>query len=332
MGNQILLSHGSGGRLSHDLIKHFIKVIGNKYLNELDDSAILNLKKGKIAFTTDSYVVNPIIFPGGDIGRLAVCGTVNDLAVCGARPLFISSSFILEEGFGIDRLNKILRSMEDAAKHAGIKIATGDTKVVEKGSCDKIFITTSGIGLIEKKIDLSKKRIKAGDKIIINGTIGDHGFSIINAREKFDFKTTLKSDVAPLNNLIDKVLSKDIKFMRDPTRGGVATTLNEITEGSNFGIEILEDNLPIRKEILIAGEILGIDPLYMGNEGKVIFIVSKSNANTILKKLKSHKLGRKSSIIGEVTKENKGKVILRTKVGTKRFINMLVGEQLPRIC
>lgn len=334
MGEKILLSHGSGGKLSHELIKNFTEIIGNKILNELDDSAISALGNEKIAFTTDAYVVNPIFFPGGDIGKLAVCGTVNDLAVCGAKPLFISSSFILEEGLDMDKLGKILESMDKAAKEAGIKIITGDTKVVEKGSCDKIFITTSGIGEIPKGVNLSKKKIKPGDKIIINGTIGDHGFSIINARENFKFKTELKSDVAPLNNLIESILrlEQGVKFMRDPTRGGVATTLNEFVEGSGFGIEIEEDILPIRKDVLMMSEILGIDPLYMGNEGKVVFVVSENKSKGILNRLKAHKLGKKAAVIGTVRGKNKGKVVLKTKVGTHRFVDMLTGEQLPRIC
>ncbi len=334
MGKKILLSHGSGGKLSHELIKNFTEIISNKVLNELDDSAIFALGNKKIAFTTDAYVVNPIFFPGGDIGRLAVCGTVNDLAVCGAKPLFISSSFILEEGLDMDELDEILKSMDKTAKEAGVKIITGDTKVVEKGSCDKIFITTSGIGEIPKGINLSKKRIKPGDKIIINGTIGDHGFSIINARENFEFKARLKSDVTPLNNLIEKILrlEQSVKFMRDPTRGGIATTLNEFVEGSGFGIEIEEDTLPIRKDVLMMSELLGIDPLYMGNEGKVVFVVSENKSKGMLNRLKAHKLGKKAAVIGTVTGKNKSKALLKTKVGTRRFIDMLTGEQFPRIC
>lgn len=334
MSKKILLSHGSGGKSSHELIKDFTKIIGNKVLNELDDSAVFALGEKKIALTTDAHVVNPIFFPGGDIGRLAVCGTVNDLAVCGAKPLFISSSFILEEGLDMNELDEILKSMDKTAKEAGVKIVTGDTKVVEKGSCDKIFITTSGIGEIPKGIDLSKKRIKPGDKIIINGTIGDHGFSIINAREDFEFKARLKSDVTPLNNLIEKILrlGKSVKFMRDPTRGGVATTLNEFVEGSGFGIEIEEDTLPIRKDVLMMSEILGIDPLYMGNEGKVVFVVSENKSKGVLNRLKAHKLGKEAAVIGTVTRKNKGKVLLKTKVGTRRFIDMPTGEQFPRIC
>ena len=234
----------------------------------------------------------------------------------------------------MDELDEILKSMDKTAKESGVKIITVDTKVVEKGSCDKIFITTSGIGEIPKGINLSKRRIKPNDKIIINGTIGDHGFSIINAREDFEFKARLKSDVAPLNNLIQKILrlEQSVKFMRDPTRGGVATTLNEFVEGSNFGIEIEEDALPIRKDVLMMSEILGIDPLYMGNEGKVVFVVSENKSKGILNRLKAHKLGKKAAVIGTVTGENKGKALLKTKVGTRRFIDMPTGEQFPRIC
>jgi len=332
MNKKITLAHGSGGKLSHELICNFTKIIGNKILNELDDSAVFTIGQNKVAFTTDSYVVNPIFFPGGDIGKLAVCGTVNDLAVCGAKPLFISSSLIIEEGLEKEILDKILLSMNKCAKEANVRIVTGDTKVVEKDSCDKIFITTSGIGIINRNKNLSRKNIKPGDKILINGAIGDHGFSVINAREKFGFKAGFISDVAPLNDLIEKILTKDLKFMRDPTRGGIATTLNEFVENANFGIEIEEERIPIKKEVIAMSEILGIDPLYMGNEGKVVAVVSAKSSKEVLKRMKSHRLGRKAAIIGTVTKENKGKVVLRTKVGTRRFVDMLTGEQLPRIC
>ena len=331
---RILLSHGSGGQLTHSLIKEFIGVLGNKFLNQLDDSAILKLDKDKVAFTTDSYVVSPIFFPGGDIGRLAVCGTVNDLAVCGAKPLFLSSAVIIEEGFPKNKLERILESMRKTLKEAGVKIVTGDTKVVEKGACDQIFITTSGVGIVDKRCDLSLGKIKPGDKVIINGVIGDHGFSILNAREDFDFKASLKSDLAPLNHLIENIMpvGKDLKFMRDPTRGGLATTLNEIVEHANIGIEIEEETLPIRKRIRAMGEILGMDPLYMGNEGKVVLIVAKRRSKEILRRLQGHKLGRNAAIIGTITKENKGEVVLKTVVGAKRIVRMLAGEQLPRIC
>lgn len=331
---EILLTHGSGGKLTHSLIKGFLKILGNEYLNELDDSAIFNIGNNKIAFTTDSYVVKPIFFPGGDIGRLAVCGTVNDLAVCGARPLFLSSSMIIEEGFPERKLDRILRSMSKTAEEAGVKIVTGDTKVVEKGACDGIFITTSGVGIIEANFDLSISRINPGDKVIISGNMGDHGFSVLNAREKFEFKADIRSDASPLNGLISAVMKigKDIKFMRDPTRGGLATTLNEIVENKNIGIEIFDEKIPVNKKVAAIGEILGIDPLYMGNEGKAVFVTSERSSQAVLRRLRKHKFGKNASIIGIVTKENKGKVILRTKIGTRRMLGMLIGEQLPRIC
>jgi len=332
---RILLGHGSGGKLTHQLINElFIKEFNNNILSELKDSGVFNIGKEKLALTTDSYVVNPLLFSGGDIGKLAVCGTINDLSVCGAKPLFMSCGFIIEEGLSISLLKKITESMRKTALEAGVRIITGDTKVVEKKSADKLFINTSGIGLVQKSIDLSIDNIKAGDDVIINGSIGDHGISILSKREGLEFKANIKSDCAPLNGLIFKVLKADnnIKFMRDPTRGGVATTLNEIVEKGKFGIVIDVESLPIKKAVKSACEILGLDPLYIGNEGKVIIVSAPKDTKKILNVLRKHKLGRESRIIGKVTKEHKGKVSMKTKAGGLRLVDMLTSEPLPRIC
>ncbi|MFN3966825.1 MAG: hydrogenase expression/formation protein HypE, partial [Endomicrobiia bacterium] len=299
--NKILLSHGSGGKLTHELIEKLFKgKFNNEILNLLDDSAVFQIDSGqRLAFTTDSFVVKPIFFPGGDIGKLAVCGTINDLAVCGAKPLFISCSAIIEEGFSIDKLEKIVESIRQTAKMAGVKIVTGDTKVVEKGSCDEIFINTSGIGIVPDGINLSIEKIKPGDKILINGPIAEHGISIIKSRERLDFKAEIKSDCAPLNELCISISSK-VKFMRDPTRGGVSAVLNEIVSGRNFGIKIYEERIPVRKNVKTFCDILGFDPLYVGNEGKVIVIVEEKNVQQVLKTMKKNKYGKNSCVIGEV--------------------------------
>jgi len=330
---KILLSHGSGGKAMSSLIKELmLDKFDNPTLNELTDSAVLKPSgEKKICFTTDSYVINPLFFPGGDIGNLAINGTVNDLAVMGAKPLYISCSFIIEEGLEINILDKITTSMEKASKKANVQIVTGDTKVVERGNADQIFINTSGVGILQKNIVLSKKNIQIGDKILINGEIGAHGLAVMSKRE--NFKTNIKSDCAPLWDLIDGMLSAGgIKFMRDPTRGGVATVLCEIAENSDFGIKINEKKLPIHDNVSSFSEILGLDPLYIANEGKVIAVVAKDKAPSILANMQKHPLGKESSIIGEIVGENKGKVVLETIIGGKRIIDRLVGDQLPRIC
>jgi hydrogenase expression/formation protein HypE len=332
-GKKILLSHGSGGTAMSSLIKELMqKKFDNPILNELNDSAILKLSgEKKLCFTTDSYVVNPLFFPGGDIATLAINGTVNDLSVMGANPLYISCSFILEEGLDWDLLDKITTSMAKAARKADVQIVTGDTKVVEKGSADKIFINTSGIGILKKDLILSKNKIKAGDKIIINGEIGSHGLAVMSIRK--NFKTDIKSDCAPLWQLIDSALSVGgVNFMRDPTRGGVAAVLCEIANMSNFGIQIKEESLPIHENVSSFSEILGLDPLYIANEGKIIAVVAREKASSILSKMKKHPLGKESAIIGEITKENKRRVVLETIIGGTRIIDRLVGDQLPRIC
>jgi hydrogenase expression/formation protein HypE len=337
MNKTILLGHGSGGKLSHDLIKDlFVKYFSNKVLSEQTDAAILNIATGKIAFTTDSFVVDPIFFPGGDIGKLAVAGTVNDLAVSGARPLYLSSSFIIEEGMLFDDLEKIVISMAAEAKKAGVMIVTGDTKVVNRGKCDKVFINTAGIGEIDPKCFSigTGSKIQPGDKIIINGTIADHGMAVMAAREELSFKTNIQSDCACLNHLIKEALNATdhMKFMRDATRGGLATVLCELAENKQFGIEIDEAALPVNENVRGMCELLGFDPLYVANEGKVVMVVGKEDADQVLKVLKANELGKEASIIGEVVDDHHGRAWLTTGIGGRRIIDMLAGEQLPRIC
>lgn len=337
MDNKILLGHGSGGKLSHDLINRlFIRSFNNPSLNAQTDSAIITADKDMLAFTTDSFVVDPLFFPGGDIGKLAVAGTVNDLAVSGAKPLYISSAFIIEEGFSIKDLEKIVSSMAEEAKRAGIKIVTGDTKVVDKGKCDKVFINTTGVGLMNKenKEISTGKNIKTGDKIIINGSIGDHGMSILAAREFLNFTSDLSSDCACLNGLIEKAMktSGKIKFMRDATRGGLATVLSELTNGKDFGLQIDETEILVNEKVKGMCEILGYDPLYVANEGKVAMVVDPNDAQAVLRELKSHELGKDSRIIGEITENHPGTAWIKTIIGGNRILDMLAGEQLPRIC
>lgn len=335
---KINLGHGSGGKLSHQLITDiFIKHFDNEILNSQTDSAVLELGSNDIAFTTDSYVIDPIFFPGGNIGKLAVCGTVNDLSVSGAVPEYISCSFIIEEGFSFEQLNTIVASMASEAQNAGIKIVTGDTKVVNKGKCDKLFINTTGIGIFKKtghKLLGSGETINPGDQVIVNGSIGDHGISVLAARESLHFQTTLHSDCASLNNMIRQVLdnASGVRFMRDATRGGLATVLNEVAGKNNFGLDIWEESINIKDEVKEACEIFGFDPLHLANEGKVVMIVDKASSDEILHILKENETGRESVIIGEVTEDHPKKVVLHTGIGGKRWVDMLSGEQLPRIC
>lgn len=333
---KILLAHGSGGRLTHDFIeKVVLKKWGNPVLKRLTDSAVLKFAKGgELAFTTDSFVIDPIFLKGADIGKLAVCGTVNDLAVCGARPLYLSCSLIIEEGMEEKELYKILDSMSAEAESARVRIVTGDTKVVEKGSADKIFINTSGIGVVEGGRKLSERAIRPGDKILINGPVADHGIAVLLARRKLGFKSAVKSDCASLNGLILTVLDKcsNVKFMRDPTRGGLATTMNEIASKMPFGIRLFEEKIPLNRATAAACELLGFDPLYMGNEGKVVMILSAGEADRALGIMKRHRFGKKAAVIGEVTEDFKAKVVIATRVGGERIVDMLSGEALPRIC
>lgn len=337
MNKNILLGHGSGGRLSHDLIKDmFVKYFSNDILDEQTDAALLNINSDRLSFSTDSFVVDPIFFPGGDIGKLAVAGTINDVAVSGAKPLYLSTSFIIEEGFPVNDLETIVKSMADEAKKAGVMIVTGDTKVVNRGKCDKVFINTTGVGEIQQKhVHIGTgKSIKTGDKIIINGTIADHGMCIMAAREELSFSTDIKSDCACLNHLIKDALSvsDQIRFMRDATRGGLATVLCELAENKHFGIEINENALPVNENVRGMCELLGFDPLYVANEGKVLMVVGQKDADKVLEILRINELGQESAIIGKVVEEHRGKAWLTTGIGGRRIIDMLAGEQLPRIC
>jgi hydrogenase expression/formation protein HypE len=333
MEDRILLAHGSGGKLSHDLIESFIPSLANPILNKLDDSAVLELS-GRLAFTTDSYTVNPVFFPGGDIGKLAVCGTINDLSMSGARPLYLSLSFIIEEGFLISELKKILNSIRKAANEAGVKIVTGDTKVVNKGNADKLFINTAGIGIVPEGVDISAGNAKPGDSIIVNGTIGDHGIAVLSQREGLKFQVPVQSDCAPLNQLVADMLeaSTNIHCLRDPTRGGLATTLNDFAEQSKVGIQIEEDKIPVDKAVLAACELLGFDPLYIANEGKVVAAVAHADADRVLARMKQNKYGASAAIIGEVVTGHPGQVVMKTSLGASRIVDMPVGELLPRIC
>jgi len=333
--DRILLSHGSGGKLSYNLTKNlFLSNFNNPYLERLDDSALLNIEGLKLAYTTDSYTVDPLFFKGGNIGELAVYGTVNDLAMCGAIPLYLSCSFIIEEGFSLSLLEKIVLNMRDASVIARVDIVTGDTKVVNRGAADKIFINTSGLGIVKEGVNISGSNAKVGDVLIINGPIGSHGIAVLSEREGLKFETDIKSDTAPLSSLVVDMLevSKDIHVLRDPTRGGLSTSLNEIALSSKVDVEINEGDIPIQEEVRAACEILGYDPLYLANEGKLVAFVPLEIAPNILKKMRKNRYGKESKIIGRVVKESEGKVYLNTTIGGKRIVDMLTGEQLPRIC
>jgi hydrogenase expression/formation protein HypE len=332
--DSILLAHGSGGKLSHELVeKKIVPFLANPALNKLDDSAIFQAS-GRLAFTTDSYVVNPIFFPGGDIGKLAVCGTVNDLAMNGARPLYLSLAAIIEEGFPLSDLDRIVRSIKKTTAEAGVSIITGDTKVVDRGKADKLFITTSGVGVISEGVDISGSNARVGDKVLLSGTIGDHGMAIMSQREGLKFSMTLRSDCAPLNKLVSQMLevSSNIHCLRDPTRGGLATTLNELAHQSKAGIVIEESKIPVKEDVKAACELLGLDPIYVANEGKLVAIVDAADADNILAAMRKDVYGRDAAIIGEVTGKHPGKVTMKTKLGPSRIVDMLSGELLPRIC
>ncbi len=334
MNDTILLAHGSGGKLSHELVeKKFLPFLANPALNKLDDSAVFEVS-GRLAFTTDGYVVNPIFFPGGDIGKLAVCGTVNDLAMNGAKPLYLSLSAIIEEGLLLRELERVVQSIEKAAEEAKVTIIAGDTKVVNRGQADKLFITTSGVGIVPPGVDISGANARAGDKILLSGTIGDHGIAIMSRREGLKFSMTLKSDCAPLNKLVAQMLevSPRIHCLRDPTRGGLATTLNELAGQSNMGIVIEEAKIPVKEEVKAACELLGLDPIYVANEGKLVAIVDRADADKILVRMKKNRYGRDAAVIGEVTSKHPGKVVMKTRLGPSRIVDMLSGELLPRIC
>jgi len=330
---KIMPGHGSGGKLMNDMINNVIKEKLGKDSVQLDDSAVLDLPGSKIAFTTDSYTITPIFFPGGDIGKLAVNGTVNDLAVMGAVPLYLSCSLILEEGFDFDSLGKILESMRIEADAAGVKIVTGDTKIVPKGKGDKIFINTSGIGVFKNR--LLRDEIKTGDKIIVSGTLGDHGITIMSLRNELKFSGDLKSDCASLNSMIEKISLKHgngIKFIRDATRGGLASVLNEITLDKPFSACIEEEAVPVKDEVRGICDLLGLDPLYVANEGKIVIVAEKDAAEGIVNELRTDKSGREAAVIGEIDAAYPGKVYVKTYIGGKRLLPLLIEEQLPRIC
>jgi hydrogenase expression/formation protein HypE len=342
--DHILLGHGSGGRLTADLIQQlFVPAFGNDVLGALEDQATLNLPiaktaggtpalQARIAFTTDSFVVRPLFFPGGDIGRLAVHGTVNDLAVGGARPLFLSAAFILEEGLSLTDLQRIVASMREACAEARVSLVTGDTKVVDRGKGDGLYITTSGIGLVPEGISLSIHNARPGDCILLSGTIGDHGIAIMSVREGLEFETVLESDTAPLTELTQAILQACPRCMRDLTRGGLSSALNELAAASGVGVRLDEATIPIRPEVRGACEMLGLDPLYVANEGKLMAVVPAEDAKRVLQATRAHALGKNSALIGEVVAENPELVVLRSLIGGERVVTMLAGEQLPRIC
>jgi hydrogenase expression/formation protein HypE len=332
---RITLSHGSGGKATHNLIAAlFAAAFDNPMLGKLDDSAVFEAGGTRLALTTDSYVVNPIFFPGGDIGELAVNGTVNDLAMSVAQPLYLTCSFIFEEGFPIEDLQTIVASMARAARQAGVAIVTGDTKVVNKGKADKIFINTAGVGIIRHEVAISAANAQPGDKIILSGCIGDHGVTVMAARGELELEGNFQSDTAPLNGLAEAIfeVTTEVHCLKDPTRGGVATTLNEIATASGVTIAIRENAIPVRAETRGACEILGIDPLYIANEGKLLAVVPPAFADAVVAALRQHPLGREACLIGEVWAEPRGLVFLQTAIGGNRVVDMLVGDPLPRIC
>jgi hydrogenase expression/formation protein HypE len=334
---RILLGHGSGGKLTHQLINGlFMKYFSNPHLDLQTDSAVIAVKGGHIAFTTDSFVVDPIFFPGGDIGKLAVCGTVNDIAVSGAQPLWLSAAFIIEEGFPMADLERVVSGMAQEAGRAGVKIVTGDTKVVGRNQCDKLFITTTGLGIIQAK-DLgigTGEKMMPGDKIIINGSIGDHGMAIMSARNDLQLSSPLLSDCASLNGLIKSVMkaSNNIRFMRDATRGGLSAVIGELVREKPHGLVIHEEDIPLKENVRGMCELLGFDPMYVANEGKVLIVAAADDAQNILKTMQKHEYGREARIIGEIVSDHPGKAWLKTCVGGNRIIDLPAGEQLPRIC
>ncbi|HXD85669.1 MAG TPA: hydrogenase expression/formation protein HypE [Urbifossiella sp.] len=331
---QVLLGHGSGGRLSAELIQTvFLPAFGNPVLSALEDQATLEVGP-RIAFTTDSFVVRPLFFPGGDIGKLAVHGTVNDLAVGGARPKYLAAAFILEEGLPLDDLRRIAASMREACQEAGVMLVTGDTKVVDRGKGDGVFITTTGIGFVPPGRSLSIRNARPGDRILVSGTIGDHGIAILSVREGLEFETVLESDTAPLHTLTETILEAcpATRCMRDPTRGGLSSALNELAQASQVGVELDEVEIPVRADVRGACEMLGLDPLYVANEGKLMAVVPSADAGRVLEAMRSHPLGRNAAMIGTVVAAHPGLVTLRSRIGGERVVALLSGEQLPRIC
>ena len=333
--SEILLGHGSGGKLTSDLIEKIIlPAFSNATLDRLDDQAILEIRGARLAFTTDSYVVTPIFFPGGDIGELAVNGTINDLAMGGAKPLFLSLAFILEEGLPIADFQRVVLSVREAARRAGVQVVTGDTKVVGRGSGDKVFITTSGIGLVRDGIEMSSSRVRPGDAILLSGTMGDHGIAILSQREGMSFEEPIESDTAPLHELVETMVNAfpAIHAMRDPTRGGLAATLVEIASRQRLGMEIDETLVPVRDSVRGACEILGIDPFFVANEGKLVAFVPENGADAVLAAMRAHPLGASAVRIGSVVEDRRGMVRVRTAIGGERILDLPFGEVLPRIC
>lgn len=332
---EVVLGHGSGGRLSQQLIQKLVlPQFKNDLLEPLHDGAVFSINNSRFAFSTDSFVVSPIFFPGGDIGTLAVHGTVNDLAMCGARPLYMTAAFIIEEGLPLEHLWRVVQSMQKAAKAAGVAIVTGDTKVVDRGKGDQIFINTSGIGLVPEGVNIDPRNARPGDKIIINGPIAQHGMAIMSVRDGLEFETQIVSDTAALNGLVQEMLAvcPDICVMRDPTRGGVSSALNEIAQSACVGICVDERSIPISEQVKAACEILGLDPLYVANEGKLLAFVPADRSDAVLGAMRAHPLGCEAVVIGEVVTDMPGFVTVKTKVGGQRVVEMLAGEQLPRIC
>ena len=333
---QIVMGHGAGGRMSHQLIqKAFMSAFDNPALRAGDDAARVESNlHSNLAISTDAHVVFPLFFPGGDIGKLAVCGTVNDVAMLGAKPLYLTAGFILEEGLPMETLKQVVASMKAAADEAGVQIVAGDTKVVQRGKADGLYITTAGVGVVREGVTISGANAKVGDAVILSGSIGDHGIAVLAARGELGFQSSLQSDVAPLNHLIDAMMnaSNNVHVLRDPTRGGLATTLNEIANQSNVGILLNEETLPVHPEVAAACEMLGFDPLYVANEGKLVTMVAREDAEKVLSAMRATKYGEGAVIIGEVTAEPRGRVLLKTELGSTRIVDMLAGEMLPRIC
>lgn len=329
------LSHGSGGRASARLIESlFVKYFSNPWLNKANDQAVFTISAGRLVMSTDAHVVSPLFFPGGDIGSLAVNGTVNDVCMCGAEPLYLAASFILEEGLEIEMLERVVSSMADAAKKAGVAIVTGDTKVVERGKGDGIFITTTGVGMLASHIEISSERAKVGDAIILSGSLGDHGVAVMAKRENLQFETRIVSDSAALHTLVKLMVNTvpDIHCMRDPTRGGLAATLNELAQQSGVGMLIHEEHIPIKQDVQAACELLGLDPLNVANEGKLVCICPSDKAEELVKLMRTHSLGAEAAIIGEVLRDEDRLVQLQTRFGGRRLVDWIAGEQLPRIC
>ena len=330
------LSHGSGGRAMTELVADiFLEALDNEWLRRGNDQSAFDVTGGRMVMTTDAYVVTPVFFPGGDIGSLAVHGTINDVAMAGAQPLFLSASFIIEEGFALADLKRIAGSMGEAARGAGVPVITGDTKVVERGKADGVFITTTGVGVVPDGLDLSSDRARAGDRVILSGTIGDHGVAVMSKRQNLTFETAIVSDSAPLHRLVAAMVEAGghaLRVMRDPTRGGLAATLNELAHQSNIGFRIVEDAIPVKPEVIAACDLLGLDPLYVANEGKLVAIVAPAAAGKVLAAMRSHPLGRDAAMIGEVVADDHNFVQMTTSFGGGRIVDWLSGEQLPRIC